>query len=322
MHEIEGGAELAQPVQATTQAQSLPLRVRLRRIGINDGMFFVLPAFLVYAGFVVYPIVETLRLSVFKWDGVHDQKFVGFANYVKMFTNDDIFWIGVRNTLYWMVVSVPLQLVLGLSLALLLNQQLKGRTFYRSVFFSPATISIAVIAAVWGRILGPPNLGTFNEILALIGLGHFAHGWLGDVNTSIFAAIIVNTWRFVGFTMVLYLAALQSIPLEYYEASRVDGANVWAQIRYVTIPLLMPMTVTVTMLGVIRTMREFELLFVLTRGGPAHQSELVSLHIYNQAFLFAKFGYASSIAVVLMIATIILTIIQLRLYNAYGRIGR
>lgn len=322
MHEIEGGAELAQPVQATTQAQSLPLRVRLRRIGINDGMFFVLPAFLVYAGFVVYPIVETLRLSVFKWDGVHDQKFVGFANYVKMFTNDDIFWIGVRNTLYWMVVSVPLQLVLGLSLALLLNQQLKGRTFYRSVFFSPATISIAVIAAVWGRILGPPNLGTFNEILALIGLGHFAHGWLGDVNTSIFAAIIVNTWRFVGFTMVLYLAALQSIPLEYYEASRVDGANVWAQIRYVTIPLLMPMTVTLTMLGVIRTMREFELLFVLTRGGPAHQSELVSLHIYNQAFLFAKFGYASSIAVVLMIATIILTIIQLRLYNAYGRIGR
>jgi raffinose/stachyose/melibiose transport system permease protein len=322
MHEIEGGAELAQPVQATTQAQSLPLRVRLRRIGINDGMFFVLPAFLVYAGFVVYPIVETLRLSVFKWDGVHDQKFVGFANYVKMFTNDDIFLIGVRNTLYWMVVSVPLQLVLGLSLALLLNQQLKGRTFYRSVFFSPATISIAVIAAVWGRILGPPNLGTFNEILALIGLGHFAHGWLGDVNTSIFAAIIVNTWRFVGFTMVLYLAALQSIPLEYYEASRVDGANVWAQIRYVTIPLLMPMTVTLTMLGVIRTMREFELLFVLTRGGPAHQSELVSLHIYNQAFLFAKFGYASSIAVVLMIATIILTIIQLRLYNAYGRIGR
>ena len=322
MHEIEGGAELAQPVQATTQAQSLPLRVRLRRIGINDGMFFVLPAFLVYAGFVVYPIVETLRLSVFKWDGVHDQKFVAFANYVKMFTNDDIFWIGVRNTLYWMVVSVPLQLVLGLILALLLNQQLKGRTFYRSVFFSPATISIAVIAAVWGRILGPPNLGTFNEILALIGLGHFAHGWLGDVNTSIFAAIIVNTWRFVGFTMVLYLAALQSIPLEYYEASRVDGANVWAQIRYVTIPLLMPMTVTLTMLGVIRTMREFELLFVLTRGGPAHQSELVSLHIYNQAFLFAKFGYASSIAVVLMIATIILTIIQLRLYTAYGRIGR
>ncbi|MBI2942509.1 MAG: sugar ABC transporter permease [Chloroflexi bacterium] len=295
------------------------LRRGLRRRGVNQGLLFVAPALLLYAAFVIYPVVETWRLSVMQWDGIQPQRFVGLANYVTLFTNDPIFLLGVRNNLYWMAFSIPLQLVFGLALALLLNQGLAARAFYRGVFFSPVTISTAVIAVVWGTILGPQG-GTFNNLLTALGLGSLTRAWLGDPGIALFAAIGVNVWRFIGYSMVLYLAGMQSIPLEYYEAARVDGASVWQQVRHVTLPLLTPTTVTLTILGVIRTMREFDLVYVLTKGGPAHQSELVSLHIFNQGFLFSKLGYGSAVAVVLLIATIILTVIQLRLYDRYGKI--
>lgn len=263
---------------------------------------YVLPALLLSGLFVAYPIVATVRASFLDWYGISgDKTWVGLGNYREMIGGlDPYFWQAARNTILWMVVTVPAQLVIGLSLALLLNSSLRGRVFYRTVFFLPAVLSSVVVAFAWSWIFNPQD-GVATQLLQSAGFE--GQAWLADKTTALPAAMAVSVWRYMGFSMLFYLAAMQTIPRDLYEAARIDGAGWWQQARHITIPLLAPMTALLSLLGVIGALREFEVVYILTRGGPAHGTDLLSIQVFQQAFEQSRPGYAAAIATSLLVLT-------------------
>jgi len=280
----------------------------------------VLPALLVTAGFLGYPIVRTVWLSFYDWNGLDPvMRFVGFGNYRELATQDPYFWTAVKNTLIWAAVTVPLELLIGLTLALLLDSGLRGRVIFRTIFFLPVVMSPVVIAIAWGAIYNP-SYGFMNSLTRFLGLG--THGWLGDPNLALPAAMLASIWRYSGLIMIFYLAALQTIPGSLYEAATVDGASTWTRTRRITLPLLKPMTALLVLLGTIGALREFDMIWILTGGGPAHASDLLSTQVFSQSFTLFHAGYASSIATIMLLFTIILAVIQLGyLARAHRSVG-
>jgi ABC-type sugar transport system permease subunit len=255
-------------------------------------------------------------LSAFSWDGLSPSKvFVGLANFQQLLT-DPIFYVTLRNSVIWIVFGGGLGLTVSLGLALLINQRLRGRTVFRTIYFLPGTVSVIVVGQVWGWIY-QGDYGVLNNWLGLVGLQGLKQSWLGDPSIAIYAAAIVALWAGVGFPMMVYLAGLQTIPHEIPEAAQVDGATVWQLFRSVTFPLLLPQTVTLTILTIIGTLREFTIIYVLTEGGPAHQTELPSVFVFDQAFNFGQQGYASAASAVIFLISLAITLLQLRLYRWY-----
>ena len=222
----------------------------------------------------------------------------------------------LRNAGIWIVFNVGLGLVIGLALALLVNQRLRGTTFFRTLYFLPTTVSVIVVGQIWGWIY-QGDVGVLNGYLGRLDLGNLEQVWLGDPAIAIYSAAVASLWSGVGFQMMVFLAGLQTIPSEILEAAQVDGATSWHRLRTITIPLLIPQTVTLTILGVIGTLSQFTLVYVLTKGGPAYQSELPSVFVFDQAFTLDQQGYASAISVVIFGLSLIITVIQLRLYRRY-----
>ncbi|HWE64177.1 MAG TPA: sugar ABC transporter permease, partial [Chloroflexota bacterium] len=310
------GLQEAAPLRAMVPAQRMTLRRWARRWGINAGLLFVLPALLIYAGVVLYPLVSMFYLSTFSWDGLSPTKtFVGLANFGQIGA-DPIFFVTLRNAGIWIVVNVGLGILIGLALALLVNQRLRGTVFFRTVYFLPVTVSVVVVGQIWGWIF-QGDVGVLNDYLGLLGLDSLKRDWLGDPSLAIYSAAAVSLWAGVGFSMMVYLAGLQTIPGEILEAAQVDGATSWQRLRTIIVPLLLPQTVTLTILGVIGTLSQFTLVYVLTKGGPAYQSELPSNFVFDQAFTFSQQGYASAISVVIFGLSLILTVLQLQLYRRY-----
>ncbi|MDB5075786.1 MAG: binding-protein-dependent transport system inner rane component [Chloroflexi bacterium] len=296
--------------------ESRAIRAWARRWGINAGLLFILPALLIYAAVVLYPLLSMFYLSLFSWDGLSpDKSYIGLANFQQL-AADPLFFVTLRNAGIWIVFDVGLSLVIGLALALLVNQRLRGTMFFRTLYFLPTTVSVIVVGQIWGWIY-QGDVGALNNYLGLLGLGSLRQAWLGDPNLAIYSAVAVALWSGVGFQMMVYLAGLQTIPGEILEAAQVDGATSWQRLRTVTLPLLLPQTVTLTILGIIGTLSQFTLIYVLTKGGPAYQSELPSLFVFDQAFTLSQQGYASAIAVVIFAISLIVTVIQLRLYRRY-----
>lgn len=292
------------------------LRSWAKRWGVNAGLLFILPALIVYAAVVLYPLLSMFYLSTFAWDGLSpDKSFIGLGNFQQI-ASDPIFFVTLRNAAIWIVFTVGLSIVIGLALALLVNQRLRGTTIFRTIYFLPVTVSVVVVAQIWGWIY-QGDTGVLNNFLGSLGLYSLQQSWLGDPTLAIYAAAIVQLWAGAGFTMMVYLAGLQTIPTEILEAAQVDGAGPWQALRRVTIPLLVPQTATLTILGVIGTLSQFTLVYVLTKGGPAYQSELPSLFVFDQAFTLGQQGYASALSVVIFALSLVLTVIQLRLYRRY-----
>jgi ABC-type sugar transport system permease subunit len=293
-----------------------PRRSVTRWLRANSGFLFILPALVVFLGVVIYPLVNMFYLSTFSWDGLSPhQTYVGLANFQQLLS-DPIFRTTLRNTLIWLVFGVGVSTLVGLGLALLVNQRLRGRAIFRTIYFIPGTVSAIVVAQVWGWIY-EGNFGVLNNVLTSIGLGSLTQGWLGDPNLAIYSAAVVAIWSGVGFSMMVYLAGLQTIPSEVIESAHVDGANAWQRLWRVTIPLLLPQTVTLTILGFIGTLSQFTLLYVLTGGGPAYQTELPSLYVFDAAFNLGEQGYASAISAVIFLLCLVVTVIQLRIYRRY-----
>jgi ABC-type sugar transport system permease subunit len=311
LEQFESGSRFVSPM-----TKRRALRLWARRSGINAGLLFILPALLIYAAVVLYPLLSMFYLSLFSWDGLSpDKTFIGLDNF-RQLTSDPIFFITLRNAGIWIVFGVGLSLVIGLALALLVNQRLRGTTFFRTIFFLPTTVSVIVVGQIWGWIY-QGDVGVLNNYLGLLGLDNLKQAWLGDPTLAIYSAVVVALWSGVGFQMMVYLAGLQTIPGEILEAAQVDGATPWQRLRTVTLPLLLPQTVTLTILGIIGTLSQFTLVYVLTEGGPAYQSELPSVFVFTQAFTLSQQGYASAIAVVIFALSLIITVIQLRLYRRY-----
>lgn len=267
------------------------------------------PNLLLFSVFTYWPLLYNAYLSVVRWNFLRPSKpFVGLANYAAVFGSAR-FWEIVLNTLTFTLWSVGLTLVLGLTAALLLNQPLRYRNTARAVLFSPTVMSGAVVAVVWSYIFDP-RYGLLDQLLGLIGLS--SPDWLNDPRWAMPAVIIVYVWKNLGYAVVIYLAGLQGIPRELYDAARVDGAGPWDRLRHVTLPGLSPVAFFLSVTSLLATFQAFDIINVLTDGGPVIATTTLVFHLYQLGFVSYDAGQAGVVAMVLFAIMLVLTLIQLR----------
>jgi raffinose/stachyose/melibiose transport system permease protein len=288
---------------------------RQRSLTSQEGLVFILPTLLLFVVFVLYPIFYIFQASTLEWSGISKGTFVGLSNYIKLFTSDWIFQITLRNSLYWVVLTIFPQMFLGFALAMMLNSRVIGRTIYRAIFYMPAIISPIVLGIVWQRIYNPFG-GFLSDVARLTGLTFLRQAYLAEPSIAIFSCILVNVWEWTGFSMLLYLAGLQGLSQDVLDAASVDGANLWQRIRFVIWPMLRHVHLTLILLGVIGTLQTFALIFMLTKGGPNHASEMMPTYIFLQAFQLQSMGYASAVSVILLLLALVLSIFQVRVLGA------
>jgi len=262
-----------------------------------------------YVYFLVYPMIDAVRLSFFKWSGfrTEEPEFIGFDNYITMFTQDPVFWRAFGNSVMWVLLSLALPLTISLLLALGLNRQMLGRNLLRSVFYLPVVFAAITVGAMW-RWLYNPNLGLFNQVLEDVGLGSWAQIWLGDPRFAFYSIFMASVWQAVGFSMVLLLAGLQNVPHDLVEAAKIDGANAWHLFRNVTVPALRPTFTVVVILTIINSLKVFDLIVGMTGGGPAQSTQVLALWSYTQSFSNNNFGQGGAVATVLLIVSLALVI--------------
>jgi multiple sugar transport system permease protein len=279
-----------------------------------NAYLFLAPGLLLFSLFTVFALLFAFYLTFHEWSIIEpDKPFVGLDNYKDMFA-DEQFRQSVINTAYFTGASVPLGMIVGLLLALLLNQPLRGRGFLRTLYFLPVVTPFVVVAIIW-KWLYNGDFGLFNYYLLQTHLINEPLGWLSDKNLAMPAVVLMTVWTSVGFSMVIYLAGLQAIPEELYEASKVDGAGPFARLRHITLPMLRPTTVFLAVIGIIGAFQVFTQIFIMTSGGPAERTTTVVYFIYLAAFKFYEFGYASTLSFGLLAILLVFTIIQLRIYR-------
>ncbi|MBV8177166.1 MAG: sugar ABC transporter permease [Verrucomicrobia bacterium] len=273
---------------------------------------FLAPSLVIYTVVVVYPMVYSAYLSLFQWDGISPTKtFVGLGNYVILFTQNDVFWIALRNNAIWLIFALVLPTSIGLGLALLLNTKFRGSHIFRSIFYFPAVLSLAVVGLIWTWIY-QPDLGLLNQVLGLIGLKSWQRNWLSDPQIALYPVIIAATWNAVGLPMLLYLAGLQTIPEELHEAAKVEGAGVVQRFIYVTFPLLRETTLIVLAITAINALKAYDIIYAMTNGGPANRTQLLSTWMYFLTYNYNQVGLGTAIAVILFSLTLIFAIPYIR----------
>jgi multiple sugar transport system permease protein len=294
-----------------TPTQTIPtVRQRKgRRIGRQNlvAYAFLAPSLLLFLIFRHGPAVFSLILSLFNWTMVDDPEFVGTQNFTNLW-HDEIFWKALRNTVKYALYSVPPDIIIALVLAVLLNQQLRGMTFFRLAYFVPVVTSGALVAIVWSWLYQPR--GIINGLLVDIGLT--PQRWLTDIDLVLPSIAAMAVWKHVGFNMLILLAGLQSIPAEIEEAARLDGAGRYRIFFNITLPLLRPVLVLTTILTTIGSLQMFDAAFVMTGGGPFYGSTTLVYYIYLKAFDQYQMGYGATIAFVLFLIILVVTLIQRR----------
>ncbi|MDY2997471.1 MAG: sugar ABC transporter permease [Faecalimonas sp.] len=260
---------------------------------------FAAPAFIIYTGLLIIPIIMAFYFSMFKWNGFNEMEFIGIKNYIDVF-RDARLGNAVQNTLIIAVVVILIVNALGLGLAMLVNKATKKSNFFRTIFFIPFVLSTVAISFVWKSILS--YNGVFNGLLESLGQSELIGNWLGEKGPAIVCIIIVEIWRTLGYHMMLYLAALQTVPGELYEACTVDGGNRWNKFTNVTLPLIVPgMSVSILM-SIINELRMYDVVKIMTDGGPGYDTETIVYNIVSQGFSNSMVGYSSAISVVLFVA--------------------
>lgn len=270
---------------------------------------FIAPNMIVFTVFIFVPILFAFYISLTEWSLIGTPEFIGLGNYLAM-AQDDQFWRSLYNTLIYTIGTVPTSIALGLLVALGLNRKLPGRALLRSVFFVPVIISLVAVALIASWMFND-NYGVINAALEVVGLEGVP--WLSSAIWAMPSLIITTLWIRMGFCMVIYLAALQSIPVELYQAAQVDGANSWRQFRHITWPLLGPTTFLLLILNVIYSLHVFDLIYVMTGGGPGFSTTVLVQYIYQMAFQESQMGYASAVGVVLYVMLLIFTVFQWRI---------
>lgn len=290
-----------------TMVRSRPGRGRFVWRSTAVGWSFILPNFIGFAVLTLVPVVVLFYLAFTDWNVFGVADWVGAANFRRLI-HDESFWTALTNTLYYTVFHIPLTLVAALGLALLLNRKLRGVAFFRTVAFFPYITSIVAAAQVWNMLFSP-EYGPINAVLRGFGVDH-PPGWTVSAHWSMPAVIIVGTWREMGYYMLIFLAGLQTIPAQLYEAARVDGANAWHRFWSVTLPCLRPTTFFVVVMLTIGSFKVFDLILLLTNGGPGQSTLVLSQYIYQKGFQENQFGYASTISVVLFAICFLITMLQ------------
>ncbi len=269
-----------------------------------EGYISLLPWIIGFIAFTVIPISVSLYVSMTQWTGMEPPRWIGFNNYVRMFTNDPLFWQALKVTLGFVALSLPLKLVLGLALALLLNLKVPGMNFFRTVFYIPAVISGVAVSLMWMWLM-QPDTGVVNTLLYYMGIK--GPNWFWDPNWALPSVALMSVWK-VGGSAIIYLAGLQNIPAHLYEAAEIDGAGPWSRFWKITLPLLTPTLFFQLIIEMIDSFKVFTEAYVITNGGPLKATYFYLLYFYEEAFRNFNLGYASALAVVLTIIILLTTI--------------
>lgn len=284
-------------------------RKKIKKSNRLTGYLFLLPNICGFLIFTLIPVIISFGLSFTNWDGFREIEFVGISNFIEMFQNKT-FQISFINTLYFMIFSVPMTLILALLVAIALKEKIKGLKVFRTAFFLPYLSATVAVAVVW-QLIFHPAMGPLNAFLQTIGFNNPPR-WLSSSDWALIAVIIVSIWKFIGYYMVIFLAGLQGIPDYLYEAAEIDGASKLQQFFKITIPMLSPTIFFSLIIAIINSFKVFDQIYILTEGGPGRATNVLAYTIYNEAFVKYKFGYASAMAYVLFIMIMIVTLIQFR----------
>jgi multiple sugar transport system permease protein len=289
-------------------------RRRVTRRAVRDavsGYLYILPWLLGFVLFTFGPMVASLILSFFEYNAVSTPRWVGIANYVTAFGGEDrLFWMSWERTWSYAILSIPTGVALSLVLATLLNQKLKGTTIFRTLFFLPSLIPVVASALLWQWLL-QPEVGLVNYLLWEVRIP--GPRWLADPGLALPALVIIALWGSVGGSrMIIFLAGLQGVPEEFYDAAAIDGAGPWAKFVNVTLPMLSPTVFFVLVLGVIGAIRVFSISFVATNGGPAYATWFYMLQLFNSGFRSFQMGYACALAWILFAVVLVLTLVQIK----------
>jgi raffinose/stachyose/melibiose transport system permease protein len=275
---------------------------------------FLAPALILFTAFLVYPMLHSLVVSLTDWDGLSASwHFVGLANYATIF-REPASLQALKNTLIWSGVMVTVPTVLGLAMAVTLNEKFKGRTFFRSVFYSPAILPLSAVALIWVWLYNP-HFGLINEVLRAVGLPSLAKGWLSNFGTALPAVLVTAIWHGAGFPMLLYLAGLQGVSPSQYEAAALDGAGPLRRFIHVTLPGLKETHIVVFTLAIIGSVRSFELIYAMTYGGPGRSTQVLATWMYFNIFQYNQAGVGSAIAWVIAAISLTVTVPYIRLMS-------
>ena len=307
------------PAQAALNARAKPKRGALeelrhafsglRRGETMAGYLFLMPNFVGFVVFMLFPIIFAFYIMLTDWSLAKEPAFVGLENFETM-VNDRLFWKSLGNSFYYTFVAVPTGIFIAFWLALALNRKMRGIIFFRTVYFLPQ-ITLTVAAATIWRWIYQPEIGMINHMLDIFGID--GPKWIHDTKWAMPSVIIMSNWQGIGFAMLILLAGLQGIPEEYYEAASIDGASGWQRMRFVTLPMLTPALFFVVVTSLIGAFQSFDQFYVLTQGGPAHATTPLTLYIFQNAFSFFKMGYGAALAAVLFVIILVITVIQWQL---------
>lgn len=273
------------------------------------GYLFLGPAVIGLFGFVVVPMLWAFLMGFSEWDLINPPKFVGFSNYISLF-QDELFLSSLKQTLLFSLEVIPLLFICSLFLAILLNQKfVKGRSVFRLIYFSPVVVSLVIVSIVW-RFIFDSSFGIANYLLLLVHIP--PQRWLASAQQALPSIGLVTVWKSIGYYMVIFLAGLQTIPNEYYEAAIIDGASASRKFIHITLPLLKGTSIFVVVMCTIDSLRTFTQIYVMTQGGPAKSTYVLALNIYRSAFVFQKMGYASAMAVILFLIILTFSVLERR----------
>lgn len=291
-----------------------PVRGRRRVRRFDPGLLvLVLPGLLLFAMFLLWPLLNAFVNSVFRWDGLSPKIFVGFANYLQVFTSPEVGAAVVHTVIYALGTAVA-KIVIAFGIALVVGRAFRGVAVFRSVLFVPVLMSFVAVGVLWSFVLDP-NRGLLNETLGFFGLPSTT-AWLGDPGLALPSLMAVDVWKWLGYHVILFVAGLQAVRADLYEAGRVDGASPWQLFRNITLPAMRTMIALNFIIAVAGALNVFDLVYVMTKGGPYGSTETVMTLMYHEAFAVQHYGFASALAVVLFIGVGLATIAQLRMLRS------
>lgn len=273
----------------------------------------VAPALGIFTIFTIVPMASVVYFSLTKYNGfVGTPEFVGFDNFIRIFSGDERIMGALGHTGIYAFFYVFVQIVVAFLLAVLLERAIRGASFYRAAFFLPVVISSVAVAFTWSFMFDP-NAGSINTLLRSVGLDALAQDWLGNYDLALYSVILVDLWRNIGFSIVIFIAGLGTIPVETIEAARIDGAGRWAMLRHITVPLMQPTIILVAVLAINGALRAFDTVYLMTGGGPGNQTELYMTLAFDKAFVNRQFGLSSAMSILVVLVLVPIAILQSRI---------
>jgi ABC-type sugar transport system permease subunit len=305
---------VSQSIETYSSQMSLKQRLKKKLADNFIWYLFVAPAIILILVFMVLPIFDALSLATYEWNGIRPRQYVGLENFQDLL-NDRFFLGALQHTVVFSIIATSGTVILGLLLAVAISRRVPGSSIFRVIFYLPVMVPITVVGALWVRIL-EPNFGLLNTFLRNVGLEALAKSWLGDINIALFVLIGVTIWQYSGFPMIVLLAGVENISEEIHEAATLDGVSEWNRLRFITLPLIKPVLISISVLQVIFSLKVFDLVWVMTRGGPGQSTDVLGTFLFDEAFFKRQYGYASAVAVALFVIIFTITYIYQRIVRA------